>query len=44
MAGADLVISSIHELPRVLPGLFAPASPPRVEAAAEVAVPIRVPA
>lgn len=42
-AGADLVIKSVTELPRVLPGLFA-AEPPRVEAAAEVGVPIRVPA
>jgi ribonucleotide monophosphatase NagD (HAD superfamily) len=44
VAGADLVIPNIHELPRVLPGLFAPPEPPRVEAAAEVGVPIRVPA
>jgi len=44
VAGADLAISDIHELPRVLPSLFAPAQPPRVEAAAEVGVPIRVPA
>ncbi|KAI8470276.1 MAG: HAD-like domain-containing protein [Monoraphidium minutum] len=44
VAGADLVIPSIHDLPRVLPGLFAPPEPPRVEAAAEVGVPIQVPA
>ena len=43
VAGADVVIQDIHELPRVLPSIFA-AEPPRVEAAAEVGVPIRVPA
>jgi pyrimidine 5'-nucleotidase len=42
--GCDLAIASVHQLPRVLPTLFAPASPPRVEATAEAAVPIRVPA
>ncbi len=42
--GADLVIADIHQLPRVLPSLFAPAQPPRVEVAAEVGVPIHVPA
>jgi FMN phosphatase YigB (HAD superfamily) len=44
VAGADLVVPSVHDLPRVLPGLFAPPEAPRVEAAAEVGVPIRVPA
>lgn len=41
---ADVVIPSIHELPRVLPALFAPPQSSRAEAVAEVGVPIRVPA
>lgn len=41
--GADLVIPDIHSLPRVMPSLFMPEEP-RVEAAAEVGVPVRVPA
>jgi FMN phosphatase YigB (HAD superfamily) len=42
--GCDLAVPAVHDLPRVLPSLFAPWSPPRVEAVAEAAVPIRVPA
>lgn len=44
VAGVDLVIPSVRDLPRVLPALFVPPQPPRVEVAAEVGVPIRVPA
>jgi FMN phosphatase YigB (HAD superfamily) len=44
--GADLVIPDVRELPRVLPALFAPATPPAAEHAepTAVAVPIVVPA
>lgn len=42
--GADLVIPTIHDLPRVLPGLFAPPDAAAAEAAAEQAVAISVPA
>lgn len=43
VAGADLVIPTIHDLPRALPGLFAPREAPAVEAV-EQAVAITVPA
>lgn len=42
--GADLVIADVRELPRVLPSLFAPATPPTAEPAEAAAVPIVVPA
>lgn len=41
--GADVVVTHVGQLPAVLPALFEEEAP-RVEAAAEVGVPIRVPA